>query len=72
MTRFGNSLQMGPNGWVSIIAGVALTVGHADGTNSDARFNHSGGLAVDVGGSIYVADYSNGLIRKIIPVGTTG
>ncbi len=60
----------GTNWVVSTIAGLALTIGHADGTNSDARFDYPGGLAVDNGDSIYVADYGNSLIRKIIPVGT--
>jgi len=60
----------GTNWVVSTIAGLASTSGYADGTNSDARFDYPGGLAVDNGGSIYVADYGNWLIRKIIPVGT--
>ena len=60
----------GANWVVTTIAGLASTSGHTDGTNSDARFNDPGGLAVDNGGTIYVADMANNLIRKIIPVGT--
>ena len=44
--------------------------GTVDGTNRDARFNRPGGLAVDGGGSIYVADSWNNAIRKIILSGT--
>jgi hypothetical protein len=60
----------GTNWVVSTIAGLASATGQADGTNSDARFNYPGGVAVDGGGSIYVADYSNQEIRKISPAGT--
>ena len=60
----------GTNWVVTTIAGVARTYGYADGTNTDARFNSPGGLAVDKGGNIYVADLDNFVIRKITPVGT--
>jgi hypothetical protein len=59
----------GTNWVVSTIAGLAPNYGHADGSNSDARFNQPGGLAVDNGGSIYVADLLNNTIRKITPAG---
>jgi hypothetical protein len=62
-----------PNGtnWVvTTIAGTASASGGADGTNSSARFNNPQGIAVDAGGTVYVADANNNSIRKITPDGT--
>jgi len=58
------------NGVVSTIAGLAGNIGSADGTNSDARFYYPSDIALDRGGSLYVADAYNSTIRKITPVGT--
>ncbi len=60
----------GTNWIVTTIAGLAGAPGNADGTNSDARFNGPGALAVDSRGAIYVSDTWNNTIRKITPVGT--
>jgi sugar lactone lactonase YvrE len=57
--------------------GVATTLagdpdqdaGFADGTGVEARFKLPAGLAVDAQGSLYVADYGNGLVRKVSPAG---
>jgi sugar lactone lactonase YvrE len=46
-----------------------LTVGSRDGTGSAARFSHPDGVAIDDSGNVYVADSSNGTIRKITPDG---
>ncbi len=58
------------NGVVNTIAGLAGNIGSADGTNNDARFYYPNDIAVDRGGSLYVADAYNSTIRKITPVGT--
>src|SRR5665647_2008190 len=52
------------------IAGAAGIYGFADGTNGTARFNEPVGIAVDVLGQLYVADYGFNTIRKITPAGT--
>ena len=52
---------------VSILAGS--TNGYADGMGAAAQFGQAQGLTVDSHGNIYVADYSNNLIRKISPTG---
>ena len=58
-----------PDGVVSTLAGVAGSIGSADGTGSAARFDHPRGVAVDRAGNVYVADWGNYTIRKITPGG---
>src|SRR6266446_4793586 len=55
---------MGANWVVTTIAGLAGSVGSNDGTNSDARFYHPNGVAVDAAGNLFVVDHSNHTIRK--------
>jgi hypothetical protein len=56
-------------GVVTTAAGLTTSVGSADGTNSAARFNNPGDVAVDASGNVYVADTGNATIRKITPSG---
>lgn len=58
-----------PAGFVSTMAGFAGESALIDGIGSDARFNFMGGLAVDAGGNLYVADTYNHAIRKIDAAG---
>jgi hypothetical protein len=51
------------------LAGSPGTFGSTDGTGSGARFNQPSGVAVDGVGNVYVADESNGTIRRIGPGG---
>ena len=60
----------GTNWVVSTVAGLAGSLGSADGTNGDARFNRPSGLALDAGGNLYVTDNYNHTIRQITPLGT--
>lgn len=59
-----------PAGMVTTWAGNPGFSGDADGTGSAARFNYLTGVAADGGGNIYVADYSNQLIRKTTSAGS--
>ncbi|MBL8142094.1 MAG: hypothetical protein JNM38_13345 [Acidobacteria bacterium] len=52
-------------GVVTTLAGLPAVGGSADGTAGAARFNEPRGIAVDGGGTIYVADTNNHTIRKI-------
>jgi hypothetical protein len=54
-----------PAGVVTTLAGLAGTLGGADGTGSAARFNSPVGVAVDSAGVIYVADRFNHTVRKV-------
>ena len=56
-----------PPGTVSTFAGTGVA-GAADGKDT-ATFNSPLGVAVDVAGNVYVADYENDLIRKISAAG---
>lgn len=54
---------------LSLFAGTFGGSGSADGPLATARFNGPVGLAMDAGGSIYVADGNNHSIRRISPDG---
>jgi len=49
-----------------VLAGSANTTGYVDGTGLQAKFNNPQGVAVDTQGNVYVADYNNNVIRKIV------
>jgi len=56
-------------GVVSTPAGNASMWGSSDGVGVAATFSNPRGVAVDVVGNIYVADFANQKIRKITPAG---
>jgi sugar lactone lactonase YvrE len=58
-----------PAGTVSTLAGQTQS-GSVDGTGSAARFKNAAGIAVDAGGTVYVADTDNATIRRITAGGT--
>jgi sugar lactone lactonase YvrE len=63
---FNNTLRrIAPDGGVTTVAGTPGVKGSADGTGSSARFFTPDGIAVDRGGTVYVADFSNDTIRKV-------
>ena len=61
---------VGTNWVVTTLAGLANVSGSANGSNSTARFNSPVSVAVDSAGVIYVADFLNHTIRKLIASGT--
>ncbi len=60
----------GTNWVVSTLAGLAGTLGFADGTNDQARFDHPSAVAVDNAGNLFVTDNYSQTIRKLTPLGT--
>jgi len=58
-----------PAGAVTTLAGLAGIAGSTDGTGSAARFDQPAGVAIDISGNVYVADYYNNTIRKISAAG---
>ena len=58
-----------PGGNVTTLAGLAQTVGSADGSGSAARFNRPKGIAVDAAGNVLVVDLAGHTVRRITPAG---
>lgn len=55
-----------PTGEVTTLAGTASTSGKSDGIGPLARFNQPSGVALDRDGNLFVADYLNNAIRKVV------
>lgn len=56
-----------PTGQVTTVAGIARQSGYTDGAANQAQFSEPSAVAVAVDGTLYVADTSTNLIRKIDP-----
>ena len=56
-------------GVVTTLAGTAGVQGSADGSGTAAQFSNPSGIAADTAGNLYVADFSNAIIRKITAAG---
>lgn len=56
-----------PSGLVSPFAGSSFFFGRKDGLGSESKFAYPTGIAIDPSGLVYVADFLNKAIRKIIP-----
>ncbi|MDO8541287.1 MAG: immunoglobulin domain-containing protein [Opitutaceae bacterium] len=59
-------------GAVTTIAGAVGATGSANGTGTAARLNEPAGVAVDSGGTVYIADTMNNTIRLGTPVTGSG
>ena len=55
-----------PSGNVITIAGKLGTSGFLDGSGRESLFNAPHGVDLDADGNLYVADFGNNAIRKII------
>ena len=60
----------GTNWAVSTIAGQPGMAGSRNGSNNVARFNSPIAIAIDSTGTLYVSDFNNHIIRKIVQYGT--
>jgi hypothetical protein len=54
------------DGIVSTVAGQPETAGYADGGPDVSLFNSPWGVAVDNNGVVYISDYGNARIRKLV------
>jgi len=61
--------QVSSAGVVHTLAGLAGASGNVDGAGENARFTNPGGLALDNGGTLYVADAGNNTIRTLNSAG---
>jgi hypothetical protein len=66
---YGAISKISSNGVVTTLAGnVNLNPGFVNGLGTNATFSYLTGVAVDVGGNVYVADSENCAIRKLTPL----
>ena len=62
----GNKIRkVTPEAVVTTLAGTS-TAGSADGVGTNAGFNFPWGVAIDLLGNLFVGDYSNHRIRKVV------
>jgi hypothetical protein len=59
-----------PTGVVTTFAGAATVAGSTDGIGAAARFDRPSALAFDNSGNLFVAEFGNNVIRKILTDGT--
>lgn len=71
VTDFGSHVirKITPQGVVTTPFGKRSTSGSGDGKGNDATFSFPVGIAIDSGGSLYVADSTAHVIRRITPDG---
>jgi DNA-binding beta-propeller fold protein YncE len=62
----GRVLEITTDKVIYVLAGASNTASFADGVGAAARFNQPMGIAVDANGVVYVADFGNNCIRKLV------
>lgn len=70
VTDSGNGAvrKISSTGVVSSLVGRTVP-GYQDGAGSIASFGYLGGGAIDQAGNVFVADYTNNVVRKVSPLG---
>lgn len=62
--------SMTQSGSISLVAGSETNYGYVDATGVDARFGYVTGIVYNANsGDLYIADYSNSVIRRMTSVG---
>ncbi len=61
------TVTLGTSCGLSVVAGIPGQPGYQDGDGQSAQFNVPNGVALDPAGNAYVADRSNGAVRKVTP-----
>ena len=64
----GRTLKLTSAKILYVLAGASNVAGYADGTGAAAQFSTPQGIGVDGAGNIYVADFNNSRIRKVVVV----
>lgn len=62
----GRILKLTSTKILYVLAGASNVAGYADGTGAAAQFSTPQGIGVDGAGNIYVADFNNNRIRKVV------
>lgn len=64
----GRIIELTSTKLLYVLAGGNNVQGYADGSGPAAQFNTPMGICVDAGGNIFVADFNNNRIRKVVVV----
>ncbi len=62
--------KISPAKTISLVAGIPMTSGFANGAGNQATFFNLVGIARDATGNLFVSDYGNRAIREILPDGS--
>ena len=62
----GRILKLTAQSILYTLAGKYNTSGMVNGAGADARFNAPGGLVLDASGRLYVGDFNNNVIRRLV------